>query len=71
MDNRSQKIKILEYMRRGKNISPKDAERICGSMRLAARIADLRADGYTIGSAWKQTEDGKRFKEYWLVGAND
>ena len=38
-----------------------------GSFRLAARIADLRADGYTITSTMETTATGKRIARYRLV----
>lgn len=67
MDRKSQKTKILEYMKTGKNINPKIAEKICNTMRLAARISDLRKDGHVIGSSRVTIENGTWFSQYWLV----
>ena len=39
---------ILELLRTGKWISPIDAFRECGTMKLATRIGELRRDGYEI-----------------------
>ena len=44
-----------------------DALNEVGSFRLAARIADLRADGHTITSTMETTATGKRIARYRLV----
>lgn len=42
---------ILALLRSSpEGITPRQALAFCGSMRLAARIADLRADGHVIDS---------------------
>lgn len=43
--NGSQKIKILRWMQNKGSITPQDALTF-GCMRLAARIKNLRSDGY-------------------------
>lgn len=45
---KSQKALILEYMEEHGSITPLEAERHIGCMRLGARIWDLRHDGYDI-----------------------
>lgn len=45
--NDSQKIKILRWMQAKGSITPQDALTF-GCMRLAARIKNLRSDGYDI-----------------------
>ena len=40
--------KILDYMRLNGSITPLDALREFGCMRLASRITDLKAQGYDI-----------------------
>ena len=61
----SQTTQILSHLKR-KPITPQDALRHYGCMRLAARISDLRLRGHNI-----QTEmvakDEKRFARYRLV----
>ena len=53
--------RILEYMNQNGSISAKEAMNELGIMRLASRIADLKADGYEIET---QTECSKnRFGE--------
>ena len=45
---KSQKDLILEYMEKNGSITPLEAQRFIGCMRLGARIWDLRRDGYDI-----------------------
>ena len=45
---KSQKALILEYMETNGSITPLEAERHIGCMRLGARIWDLRHEGYDI-----------------------
>ncbi len=44
----TQKDKVLAYMQQYGSITPLDAMREFSCMRLGARIADLKADGYDI-----------------------
>ena len=67
----SQCMKILEYMRKHGSITPREAEDAFGCMRLAARIADLKDQGYIIE---RRTKTGKNrygntvsFAEYYLI----
>jgi len=46
--NETQESQILYYMRHNGVITPLDALRLFGCMRLASRVADLRKKGYTI-----------------------
>ena len=45
---RTQKAMILEWLRSGKPITPREADDLCGCTRLAAVICDLRKAGYEI-----------------------
>ena len=72
---RSQKKKILEYMQRKGSITPMDA--LTGDircMRLSARIADLKADGYVIETVreTKRNEEGHTvtYARYFLKGVS-
>jgi hypothetical protein len=47
-------------------ITPMQALRGCGCLRLAARIRDLRAQGHNIVTE-KVTENGKTFAKYHLI----
>lgn len=47
---RSQKARLLATLKEGRRLSPLDALRLFGCFRLAARISELRAEGYPIQS---------------------
>ena len=55
-------------MQEGNRITPYEALTHFGSLRLGARIADLRAEGYEINSEFVTTKSGKRVKAYWIQG---
>lgn len=62
----SQTNQILEYMRAGNSITPLDALRLFGCMRLGARIYDLKQRGYVINtSIVKDKDTGKRYALYY------
>ena len=71
----SQCDKVLEYMRRFGSITQLEAIRDIGCMRLAARIADLRDQGYAIGRRMKQEKNRYgntvSFAEYYLEEDNN
>ncbi len=46
----TQKQEILAYLKKGHELSSRSASRLLYCDRLAARIFDLRADGYPISS---------------------
>ena len=45
---KSQKDLILAYLEQNGSITPLEAQKLFGCMRLGARIWDLRRDGYEI-----------------------
>ena len=45
---RSQKTQILNWLLRVGKITPREALALCGSMRLASRIKELRDEGWYI-----------------------
>ena len=63
--------KVLEYMKDFGSITPLDAMRDIGCMRLASRIADLKDQGHNIGRRMKTSKNryGKpvSFAEYYLI----
>ncbi|WP_218966269.1 helix-turn-helix domain-containing protein [Snodgrassella alvi] len=64
----TQTSQILEYMRAGNSITPLDALRKFGCMRLGARIYDLKQDGYVINTLMvKDEKSGRRYARYSLV----
>ena len=64
--SRSQTDLILEWMLAGNAITPLEAFNKFGSLRLPARIADIRKKGYLIYSEFITTPSGKRVKQYYL-----
>lgn len=67
--------RILKYMQRHGKITPLDALREIGCMRLASRISDLKKKGYMIKSdmvSVKNTAGEKvHFAEYRLEEADE
>lgn len=47
----SQELKVLRLLMNKKIVTPMDALRECGCMRLSARIYDLKNIGYIISSS--------------------
>ena len=65
----TQTAMILAHLRAGNEITPLEALEKFGCLRLAARIADLRATGQMINSRIHHAPNGKRFAAYRLCGA--
>lgn len=63
--------KILEYMEKNGSITALDAVLKFNCLRLAARISDLKKDGYAIRSVMEahKSQDGttSHYKRYFLV----
>lgn len=72
LPNPSQATQILKWLQSGKRLTPQDALREFGCFRLAARINDLRRDGYDINTERKRvtSADGTQaiVAEYWIGG---
>lgn len=70
MARATQKAKILRYLKEHGSITPVDALREFGCMRLAPRISDLKEDGYKIQavseSATNRYGDKVRYARYYL-----
>jgi hypothetical protein len=58
--------RILEHLRAGNRITALEALDAFGCFRLAARIHELRRDGWQIEERTVETPSGKRVAEYWL-----
>ena len=56
---------ILELLKKGP-VTPMDALRHAGCMRLGARIWELRQMGHPIGREWYVTASGKKVARYYL-----
>ena len=63
----SQKSDILAALKRGEMLTARDADRRFDCMRLAARIYDLRQDGWGIASDDLRLPSGKIVTSYWLI----
>ena len=61
----SQDDAILKALQAGRVITPMDALRDFGCMRLAARIADIKKAKFDILDEFVEF-NGKRFKKYWI-----
>lgn len=59
METQSQNQAILRYLKTGQEISPRKALRDFGSLRLAARIYDLKRQGWPITCERRPTNTGK------------
>lgn len=65
--SKSQKERILEHLLSGKSISPLEALNLYGSLRLGARIADIRSEGYIVYMEMvKDPKTGKRYAQYYM-----
>lgn len=62
----SQKADIHGFLLTGNSLTPLDALRRFGCMRLAARVAELRDEGHKIIAEPFWTR-GKRVARYWLI----
>ena len=68
MNADTQAAVILQMLRENpQGITSLDALRACGTLRLAARISDLKAAGHEIESVMVTLENGKRVARYRLL----
>jgi len=63
----SQTAQILSILKSGRRITMLDALSEVHCARLAARIADLRNEGYDIRTEMIEVESGKRVGQYRLA----
>lgn len=74
MDNESQCKMILFYLKEKGSITAKEAIQLCGCMRLAARIHDLRSKGIPIKTTTHEYTNTighrVRYAIYSLEGSN-
>lgn len=71
---KTQNEMILDYIAEFGSITPLDAVRDLGCMRLASRISDLKRQGYPIQSKFepftKRNGEKGRYKRYSLQGGD-
>jgi hypothetical protein len=63
--SQSQNERILAILQSGRSLTPLEALREVGSLRLRARVHNLKAMGYDIQTRMVE-RDGKHFAEYFL-----
>jgi hypothetical protein len=60
--------RILAHLRAGNRLTALDALESFGCFRLAARIHELRREGWAIEERTVETRGGKRVAEYFIGG---
>lgn len=68
---KSQKKRILEHLQKYGQITPIVALQHYGCFRLAARVAELKADGFIIETKLQQTIHSGRYAKYVYNGFVD
>ena len=64
----SQTTKILAHLKKGHSITPLECLKLFGSLRLGARIYDLKRAGVPIGKEMVNDRfNGRRYARYWLA----
>lgn len=58
---------VLRYLEKHASITPMDAIRELGCMRLAARVRELKQAGYDVRSTTVRMAGGKTFAKYELA----
>ena len=58
--------RILAHLRAGHRLTALEALERFGCFRLAARVHELRREGWAIEERTVETRGGKRVAEYWL-----
>ncbi len=66
MKMNTQNAQILSHLKSGKPITQLEAWKQYNCFRLSGRIYDLKREGHPIESEMI-TDNGKRFKRYWLA----
>lgn len=63
---RSQADRIIDHLATGRKLTPLQALSKFGSLRLGARVYELKQQGHDIRSKLVK-RGGKQFAEYWLA----
>lgn len=61
----SQDLAILNHLKSGKSLTPTEALSLFGCFRLAARISDLKSQGFVIETEIVKS-NGKRYARYFI-----
>jgi hypothetical protein len=62
----SQTLALQRYLAKGRSITPMDALKLFGVLRLSARIYSLKRAGWKIAKSTVE-RNGKRFAQYRMV----
>jgi len=62
---------ILSYLKKGMSLTPMDALNFYGTFRLAARVYELKQDGWPIECERLDVGDNRRVGHYSLVNNKD
>lgn len=65
-DTLSQRLAILEYLKKGYTMTPLDGWNVAKTMKLSTRVGELIRSGYPIIKEWYITPNGKRVMSYRL-----
>lgn len=66
-DKQTQQKKILKYLSEGNVLTPIEALRVAGTMKLATRIGELIRMGYPIEKEWYPIGNGRKVMSYRLA----
>ena len=70
MEKRTQRDKVLSWLRKNGTLTVRDAVTELNIMSVPKRIEGLRKMGYPIALEWRQTETGSRYGVYRLTEVN-
>lgn len=71
VSSESQCRRILKHLLAGRTVTPLEALKKFKSLRLAARISDLKDKGHNIDKTMVDTPSGKRVAQYFYVKDDD
>lgn len=70
MEKRTQRDKVLSWLRKNGTLTVRDAVTELNIMSAPKRVEELRKMGYPIALEWKQAETGSRYGVYRLMEVN-
>lgn len=68
--SKSQKEQIKDALLRGEVITPMDALRKFGTMKLTTRVSELIRDGFPVVKKWVKLPNGKQVMSYKIATAD-
>ena len=64
--NKSQAMKILKYLAKGRKLTPRQTSKLFDCDRLGARIFELRKEGWIFHTDMIKTKSGKHVAQYYM-----